>query len=83
MANLTFLAGGGETGARMRAMDWDATPLGPVASWPPAIGGRDARFIALSGYGQPGDVAQSMAAGFDRHVVKPADIAQLHAMLCG
>jgi CheY-like chemotaxis protein len=54
-----------------------------VASWPPAIGGRDARFIALSGYGQPGDVAQSMAAGFDRHVVKPADIAQLHAMLCG
>lgn len=48
-----------------------------------AIGGRDARFIALSGYGQPGDVAQSMAAGFDRHVVKPADIAQLHAMLCG
>jgi PAS domain S-box-containing protein len=47
-----------------------------------AIGGREARFIALSGYGQPGDIAQSMAAGFDCHVVKPADVAELHAMLC-
>ncbi len=47
-----------------------------------AIGGREARFIALSGYGQPGDIAQSLAAGFDCHVVKPADVAELHAMLC-
>jgi CheY-like chemotaxis protein len=47
-----------------------------------AIGDREARFIALSGYGQPGDIALSMAAGFDCHVVKPADVGELHAMLC-
>ncbi|MBM7113207.1 PAS domain S-box protein [Archangium primigenium] len=26
--------GGGEMGARMRAHDWSATPLGPVSTWP-------------------------------------------------
>jgi PAS domain S-box-containing protein len=26
--------GGGEMGARMRAFDWAATPLGPVSTWP-------------------------------------------------
>ncbi|HET7035709.1 MAG TPA: ATP-binding protein, partial [Thermomicrobiaceae bacterium] len=31
------LVGGGEMGARMRAMDWSATPLGPVAGWPQAL----------------------------------------------
>ncbi|MFN8636427.1 MAG: ATP-binding protein [Chloroflexota bacterium] len=31
------LAGGGEMGARMRAMDWAATPLGPVERWPQAL----------------------------------------------
>ena len=28
-----FLLGGGEMGARMRAMDWSKTPLGPPESW--------------------------------------------------
>jgi PAS domain S-box-containing protein len=46
------------------------------------IGRRPARFIALSGYGQANDVAASRAAGFDHHMVKPADVAELHAMLC-
>ena len=32
-----FLAGGGELGERMRAMDWSATALGPTASWPPTL----------------------------------------------
>ncbi|MFN3726211.1 MAG: HWE histidine kinase domain-containing protein [Allosphingosinicella sp.] len=27
-------AGGGEMGARVRAHDWAATPLGPIADWP-------------------------------------------------
>jgi GAF domain-containing protein len=27
------LAGGGETGALMRSLDWDATPVGPVGGW--------------------------------------------------
>ncbi|KYG07913.1 histidine kinase [Sorangium cellulosum] len=31
------LAGGGEMGARMRAIDWSKTPLGPVASWPQSL----------------------------------------------
>ena len=29
-----FLAGGGEMGAHMRAIDWTATSLGPVQDWP-------------------------------------------------
>jgi signal transduction histidine kinase/FixJ family two-component response regulator len=32
-----FLAGGGELGARMRAHDWAATPLGPPARWPGSL----------------------------------------------
>ncbi|WP_437297262.1 ATP-binding protein [Sorangium sp. So ce426] len=31
------LAGGGEMGARMRAIDWSKTPLGPVSSWPQSL----------------------------------------------
>jgi signal transduction histidine kinase/CheY-like chemotaxis protein len=31
---LTFLAGGGEMGRRIRAHDWAASPLGPPDSWP-------------------------------------------------
>src|SRR3984885_10225769 len=32
-----FLAGGGEMGARMQALDWTRTPLGPVAAWPQSL----------------------------------------------
>jgi signal transduction histidine kinase/DNA-binding response OmpR family regulator len=32
-----FLAGGGEMGARMRAFDWEQTPLGPAAKWPQSL----------------------------------------------
>ncbi|AKF10101.1 ATP-binding protein [Sandaracinus amylolyticus] len=31
------LAGGGEMGARMRAVDWSRTPLGPVERWPQSL----------------------------------------------
>src|SRR3984957_9361682 len=34
---LDFLAGGGEMGERMRALDWTKTPLGPVAGWPQSL----------------------------------------------
>ncbi|HZM47774.1 MAG TPA: ATP-binding protein [Burkholderiales bacterium] len=34
---LDFLAGGGEMGARMRALDWSATALGPVEDWPQSL----------------------------------------------
>jgi PAS domain S-box-containing protein len=35
-------------------------------------GGRDVTLIALTGYGFPEDRERSRAAGFDRHLVKPA-----------
>jgi len=34
---LDFLAGGGNTGAMMRAHDWSRSPLGPPASWPHSL----------------------------------------------
>jgi len=40
-------------------------------------GGRDAQFIALTGYGQEQDRQASRAAGFHHHFVKPADVAAL------
>jgi PAS domain S-box-containing protein len=33
----SVLAGGGETGARMRALDWSTTALGPLEQWPQAL----------------------------------------------
>jgi len=41
----------------------------------------DARMIALSGYGQAQDIAASMQAGFDAHLVKPVELPQLLAQL--
>ena len=34
---LSFLSGGGEMGARMRAFDWSTSPVGPVAEWPQSL----------------------------------------------
>ena len=31
------LAGGGESGALMRTIDWTSHPLGPVAQWPASL----------------------------------------------
>src|ERR1051326_29301 len=31
------IVGGGEMGARMRAFDWAATPLGPLEGWPQSL----------------------------------------------
>jgi PAS domain S-box-containing protein len=39
--------------------------------------------IAVTGYGQDQDRKQTKAAGFDHHVVKPADIKQLSDILAG
>ncbi|HEU4439478.1 MAG TPA: response regulator [Methylomirabilota bacterium] len=39
--------------------------------------GADAGLIALTGYGQPADRERALAAGFDAHVVKPVEPAQL------
>src|SRR5436305_13488232 len=36
-AAASFLAGGGEMGARMREMDWSRTSLGPPELWPRSL----------------------------------------------
>jgi hypothetical protein len=35
--HLRFLNGGGEMGQRIRAFNWNVTPLGPPQKWPQAL----------------------------------------------
>jgi CheY-like chemotaxis protein len=42
---------------------------------------RHVRLIALTGYGQAADRAKAFSAGFDMHVLKPVDPAELRVML--
>jgi two-component system, chemotaxis family, CheB/CheR fusion protein len=37
--------------------------------------------VALTGYGAPGDVVAVREAGFDEHLIKPADIARIDSIL--
>ena len=37
--------------------------------------------VALTGWGQEEDRRRARAAGFDHHLVKPADLDALHALL--
>ncbi len=39
-----------------------------------APGGNDVKLIALTGYGHPDDLAAAAAAGFDAHILKPAQM---------
>ncbi len=43
--------------------------------------GRSVRLIALTGYGQASDQQRALAAGFDAHLLKPVDPAELRALL--
>ncbi|MET0342608.1 MAG: ATP-binding protein [Polyangiales bacterium] len=43
--------------------------------------GDDVTLIALTGYGQPDDRARALAAGFDVHLTKPLNVAQVDALL--
>jgi PAS domain S-box-containing protein len=45
------------------------------------LGERTCLLSALSGYGQPQDVAASHQAGLDHHLIKPLDYAALHQVL--
>jgi CheY-like chemotaxis protein len=45
----------------------------------PELGG--VKLVALSGYGNTSDVQAALAAGFDEHVTKPAELARLEALL--
>jgi signal transduction histidine kinase/CheY-like chemotaxis protein len=42
---------------------------------------RHVRLIALTGYGREADRARALSAGFDMHVLKPVDPAELRMML--
>jgi hypothetical protein len=48
----SVFAGGGEMGARMRALDWSATTLGPVEQWPQSLRAC-VRVMFGSGYPMP------------------------------
>lgn len=41
----------------------------------------EVRLVALTGYGAPRDVSAAHAAGFDEHVIKPAELSHLEAIL--
>jgi CheY-like chemotaxis protein len=43
--------------------------------------GRGARLVALTGWGQPDDRRRAREAGFDHHLVKPVDAAELEAVV--
>jgi CheY-like chemotaxis protein len=43
--------------------------------------GRDVLLVALTGWGQAKDRIRSREAGFDRHLVKPIDFAELEELL--
>jgi len=45
--------------------------------------GRGAYLIALTGWGQAQDKAEALAAGFDHHLTKPADMQTLYALVGG
>jgi CheY-like chemotaxis protein len=45
------------------------------------LAGRPLYVVAMTGWGQPQDRAQAFAAGFDQHVLKPADSAKLQDVL--
>ena len=45
------------------------------------LGSDAVRLIALTGYGQPSDRKKTRAAGFDEHLTKPVDLAELKQVL--
>jgi PAS domain S-box-containing protein len=59
------LLNGYEVATRIRASAW----------------GRRMRLIALTGWGQAADQERAREVGFDHHVTKPLDLAQLHGLI--
>ena len=46
-------------------------------------GGRGLKLVALTGYGQPADQARSREAGFDCHLIKPANPSEVLRLVAG
>jgi CheY-like chemotaxis protein len=59
--------------------DMDGYELARRLRAEPATG--QARYLALTGYGQAHDRTLARVAGFDHHFVKPVDIVALQAVL--
>jgi PAS domain S-box-containing protein len=59
--------------------DMDGTELARRLRALPETAG--ALLVAVTGYGQDSDRARTREAGFDHHLVKPIDLARLHALL--
>jgi len=41
------------------------------------------RLVAVSGYGQDGDRAAALRAGFSRHLVKPVSLEEIESVVTG
>ncbi len=52
-----------------------------VATTLRARGGASMQLVAVSGYARPEDVARAEQAGFDLHLAKPCDPAQIERLL--
>jgi len=59
-----------------RANGYEATERIRAQPW-----GRDMIILAVTGWGQPGDKARSLAAGCDAHMVKPIQVSDLERLL--
>jgi CheY-like chemotaxis protein/two-component sensor histidine kinase len=59
--------------------DMDGNALARALRRQPAT--QDAMLVAVTGYGQDQDRAQTADAGFDHHLVKPVDAAEIRAIL--
>jgi CheY-like chemotaxis protein len=42
---------------------------------------KNARIVALSGYGTTADRRRSMLSGFDAHIVKPIDMEEINEVI--
>jgi two-component system CheB/CheR fusion protein len=42
---------------------------------------QDVMLVALTGYGAPGDISAARSAGFDAHLIKPADLHRIEELL--
>lgn len=72
---LTFLEGGGETGERLRALDWSRSPLGSPTTWPQSL--RTAVSMILSSR-QPMFLAWGPELGFLYNDAYAPILAQRH-----
>ena len=75
--NRDWIAGGGDIDIGLPVMD--GYELARRLRRRP--GAEKMRMVAVTGYGQKGDIERALEAGFDEHLVKPVDFEKLEALL--